>query len=55
MLAADAISKQGFNVEVFEEHERVGYPVHCAGMVSVEGFSRLCIKPDPVFHQNRAQ
>jgi len=51
-MAADVISKQGFSVEVFEEHERVGYPVHCAGMVSVEGFRRLGIKPDPVFHQN---
>ena len=52
MLAADVISKQGFSVEVFEEHGRVGYPVHCAGMVSVEGFSRLGIEPKPVFHQN---
>ena len=39
-------------MEVFEEHERVGYPVHCAGMVSVEGIRRLGIEPDPVFHQN---
>lgn len=51
-MAADVISKQGFSVEVFEEHKRVGFPVHCAGMVSVEGFSRLGIKPYPVFHQN---
>ena len=52
MLAADVISKQGFRVDVFEEHGRVGYPVHCAGMVSVEGFRRLGIEPRSVFHQN---
>ena len=52
LLAAESISKKGFNVAVFEEHQRVGYPVHCAGMISVEGFKRLGIEPDPVFHQN---
>ena len=52
MLAANVISKQGFSVEVFEEHGRIGYPVHCAGMVSVEGFRRLGIEIKPVFHQN---
>ncbi|MCJ7731515.1 NAD(P)/FAD-dependent oxidoreductase [Candidatus Bathyarchaeota archaeon] len=52
LLAAEAISVNGFNVEVFEEHSRVGHPVHCAGMISVEGFKRLGIDLDPVFHQN---
>lgn len=52
LLAAEKISKKGFNVAVFEEHKRVGYPVHCAGMISVEGFKRLGVKPDPVYHQN---
>jgi digeranylgeranylglycerophospholipid reductase len=52
LLAAEAISRHGFGVEVFEEHKRVGYPVHCAGMISVEGFRRLGLEPDPVFHQN---
>ncbi len=52
LLAAEAISVNGFNVEVFEEHSRVGHPVHCAGMISVEGFRRLGIDLDPVFHQN---
>ncbi len=52
LLAAETISKKGYNVAVFEEHKRVGYPVHCAGMISVEGFKRLGVEPDPLFHQN---
>jgi digeranylgeranylglycerophospholipid reductase len=52
LLSAEVISKNGFNVEVFEEHNNIGYPVHCAGMVSVEGFKRLDILPNPSFHQN---
>jgi len=52
LLAAETISKKGYNVAVFEEHKQIGYPVHCAGMISVEGFKRLGIEPDPVFHQN---
>ncbi len=52
LIAADTISKKGYNVAVFEEHKRAGYPVHCAGMISVEGFTRLGVEPDPVFHQN---
>jgi geranylgeranyl reductase family protein len=52
LIAADIISRHGYSVEVFEEHNLVGYPVHCAGMVSVEGFNRLGVEPDPTFHQN---
>jgi len=52
LLAAEAISRKGYRVTVFEEHKRVGYPVHCAGMVSVEGLKRLGIEASPVFHQN---
>lgn len=52
LLAAETISKKGYNVAVFEEHKRVGYPVHCAGMISVEGFKRIGVEPDSLFHQN---
>ena len=52
LIAAEIISRHGFSVDVFEEHKRVGYPVHCAGMVSFEGLTKLKVKPDPVFHQN---
>ena len=51
-MAAQRISTKGYSVAVFEEHKRVGYPVHCSGMISIEGFQRLDIEPDPVFHQN---
>jgi geranylgeranyl reductase family protein len=52
LISAYVISNHGYSLEVFEEHNLVGYPIHCTGMVSVEGFNRLGIKPDPSFHQN---
>ncbi len=52
LLAAEVISRHGYGAEVFEEHSRIGYPIHCAGMISVEGFKRLDVEPNPFFHQN---
>lgn len=52
LMAAEVISKHGYSVEVFEEHDRVGYPAHCAGMVSVEGLEKIGVEPRPEFHQN---
>lgn len=52
LMSAEVISSKGFDVQVFEEHTRVGFPVHCAGVISVEGFKRLGVVLDPVFHRN---
>jgi digeranylgeranylglycerophospholipid reductase len=43
-LAANEIAKRGFTVQVFEEHEQVGQPDHCAGLLSTSGLKRLGIK-----------
>ncbi len=40
LLAAYKLADKGYDVELFEEHRRVGYPQHCTGLVSwsvVEG------------------
>ena len=44
-FAAMEILKSGkFSVEIFEEHEEIGVPVNCAGLISVSGFKKLKIK-----------
>ncbi|GAG91330.1 unnamed protein product, partial [marine sediment metagenome] len=44
LLAANEIAKRGYTVQVLEEHERVGEPDHCAGLLSTSGLKRLGIK-----------
>lgn len=52
LIAAKEIASRGFSVKVFEEHQTVGIPSHCAGLISVEGLQRLGVDPDAVFVQN---
>jgi digeranylgeranylglycerophospholipid reductase len=49
LFAATEIAKRGFDVRVLEEHERVGEPDHCAGLLSTSGLNRLGVNlPDEV-------
>lgn len=41
LLAATEIAKRGLDVLVLEEHERVGEPDHCAGLLSTSGLEQL--------------
>jgi digeranylgeranylglycerophospholipid reductase len=41
LFAATEIARKGFDVRVLEEHERVGEPDHCAGLLSASGLKRL--------------
>ncbi len=34
LITARTLAKRGFNVTLYEEHSRVGYPPHCTGLVS---------------------
>lgn len=52
LLAAARVAERGFSVQVFEEHEAVGEPSHCTGLISVEGLERLGLRPDGSFLQN---
>ncbi|MBS7620133.1 NAD(P)/FAD-dependent oxidoreductase [Candidatus Bathyarchaeota archaeon] len=52
LTTAAEIARRGVQVEVFEEHPRIGEPKHCAGLVSIEGFRRLAIQPSREFVQN---
>ncbi len=52
-LAAFELAKEGHNVQVFEDHEFVGEPVHCAGLLSTSGLSTLALKPPQSVIQNQ--
>ena len=52
LLAAKEIASRGFSVKILEEHNRVGVPSHCAGLVSVEGLRRIGVEASSSFVQN---
>lgn len=41
------MAKMGINVAVFEEHDEIGAPCHCAGHLSVNGLKNLGLYPLP--------
>ncbi len=52
LFAATEIAKRGFHVRVVEEHERVGEPDHCAGLLSTSGLARLGLRMPEGIIQN---
>jgi geranylgeranyl reductase family protein len=46
-FAALHLAKRGVNVTVFEEHNEIGVPCHCAGHLSITGLRRLGLYPLP--------
>lgn len=52
LLAAKEIAADGHDVLVLEEHEQIGEPDHCAGLLSVTGLESLGLKPPDSVVQN---
>jgi digeranylgeranylglycerophospholipid reductase len=49
LFAAIEIARNGFDAHILEEHEHVGEPDHCAGLLSTSGLGRLGVSlPDDV-------
>lgn len=46
-----AVSK-GVSVIVIEEHDVIGFPTHCAGLLSIKGLKQIGVHPDRAFIQN---
>ncbi|RLE67281.1 MAG: hypothetical protein DRJ47_00215 [Thermoprotei archaeon] len=46
LTVASRLSSKGVEVTVFEEHAQVGWPVHCAGLVSSKGLELIGIKDE---------
>jgi len=45
--AAEHLAKLGAKVTVFEEHPSIGYPVHCAGHISIRSLRSIGLYPLP--------
>ena len=52
ILAATKIAENRHNVLLLEEHERIGAPDHCAGLLSASGLKLLGLKPPDEVIQN---
>ena len=44
--AAYLVAREGFRVLAVEEHETIGEPVHCTGVIGVEAFKRFDLPQD---------
>ncbi|HYB93239.1 MAG TPA: NAD(P)/FAD-dependent oxidoreductase [archaeon] len=52
LIAAMEAAEHNVKVTVFEEHEEIGVPSHCAGLLSVDGLKRIGVTPSQIFVQN---
>lgn len=41
------LSRRGFSIAVFEEHNEIGVPCHCSGHISINGLKNLGLYPLP--------
>ncbi|NVM01744.1 MAG: NAD(P)/FAD-dependent oxidoreductase [Candidatus Helarchaeota archaeon] len=52
--AIEALKKKR-EVEIFEEHSKIGVPIQCAGLISLSGFKRLKIRVPKDCIQNKVR
>ena len=48
---AQRLASDGYKVAVFEEHERIGEPMQCTGIISVECFQRFRLSTNAVLRE----
>jgi geranylgeranyl reductase family protein len=53
LIAAREASLRGAEVFVFEEHNEIGLPCHCAGLLSIKGLHSIGVPPYGAFVQNK--
>ncbi|MBN1682594.1 NAD(P)/FAD-dependent oxidoreductase [Candidatus Bathyarchaeota archaeon] len=53
LIFAEKAASKGLDVEVLEEHAKVGIPNHCTGLLSVEGLNRLGLHPSKEMIQQK--
>ncbi len=51
--AAALLSARGFRVVLFEEHQEIGEPVHCTGLVAAETFEQFDLPADSILNRLR--
>jgi len=50
LIAAELLAKRGARVRVFEEHDTVGAPVHCTGVLAADAIHALDLPPHAVLN-----
>lgn len=51
LYAALLLARQGFDVAVFEEHEAVGAPVHCTGILAAEAYEQFDLPHEAILDE----
>ncbi len=54
LACAESLAAAGRDVLVLEEHETVGYPVHCTGIIGQDAFEELDLPRDTIIGRCRA-
>jgi geranylgeranyl reductase family protein len=54
-FSALTAARRGAGVTVFEEHEEIGVPEHCAGLLSISGLKRIPLHVPPQVIQNKVR
>ncbi len=55
LIAAREVARQGAEVTVLEEHEQIGVPCHCAGLLSIKGMETIGAPPHGAYVQNKVK
>lgn len=54
LLAARDVASAGFSAIVLEEHDQIGVPVHCTGVLGMDAFDELDLPRDTILHTAHA-
>jgi geranylgeranyl reductase family protein len=54
LMAAETLATRGVAVAVLEEHQEIGRPVHCTGVLGVEAFTELDLPEDTILARTSA-
>jgi len=51
LYAALLLARHGFEAAVFEEHDAIGEPVHCTGILAAEAYAQFDIPRDAILNE----
>lgn len=51
LYAALVLARQGFKVTVFEEHDAIGEPVHCTGILAAEAYAQFDLPQEAILNE----
>jgi len=54
LLTSRDLAASGFSVVVLEEHDTIGVPVHCTGVLGMDAFDELDLPRDTILHTAHA-